>query len=250
MVASENKADSEGATVRALEDMIAAIRSYGTGIIIADQSAVSIGRRIVANTDIKIAFRLVESAEKDIVADSSNMGTQEKEQLSRLESGEAFVYHHKLNTAQIIRSEDIRKENNIRLVVSDREIAERMTYWKTRKTLLRPYHECRLCKNCTNDCDFTIRADADYIAAKTPRKYRKGIVDDVALKKCLFHLPNLMEDDFASYSGDQYLRLVDCTRIKIYRRCLMELSCAIPHTVLTDVIGKYPQKHDRDAKSE
>lgn len=247
---SENKADSEGATVRALEDMIAAIRSYGTGIIIADQSAVSIGRRIVANTDIKVAFRLVESAEKDIIADSSNMGTQEKEQLSRLESGEAFVYHHKLNTAQIIRSEDTRKENNIRLVVSDREIAERMTYWKTRKTLLRPYHECRLCKNCTNDCDFTIRADADYIAAKTLRKYRKGIVDDVALKKCLFHLPNLMEEDFASYSGDQYLRLVDCARIKIYRRCLMELSCAISHTVLTDVIGKYPQKHDEDPRNE
>lgn len=241
---SENKADSEGATVRALEDMIAAIRSYGTGIIIADQSAVSIGRRIVANTDIKVAFRLVETAEKEIIADSSNMGVQEKERLSRLESGEAFVYHHKLNFAQVIRSEDTRKENNIRLVVSDREIAERMTYWETRKALLRPYHECRLCKICSHDCDFTIRADADYIAAKTLRKYRKGIVDDVALKKCLFHLPNLMKEDFAGYTGNQYLRLVDCTRIKIYRRCLMELSCVISHNVLTDLIGRYPQKHD------
>lgn len=178
---SENKADSEGAAVRALEDMIAAIRSYGTGIIIADQSAVSIGRRIVANTDIKVAFRLVESAEKEIIADSSNMGTKEKEQLSRLESGEAFVYHHKLSTAQMIRSEDIRKENNIRLVVSDQEIAKRMTYWSTRKALLRPYHECELCKSCVRDCDFILRSDADYIAAKALRKYRKGIVDDGVL---------------------------------------------------------------------
>ena len=247
---SESKADSEGATVRALEDMIAAIRSYGTGIIIADQSAVSIGRRIVANTDIKVAFRLVETAEKEIIADSSNMGAQEKERLSRLESGEAFVYHHKLNSAQVIRSEDTRKENNIRLVVSDQEIAERMTYWKTRKALLRPYHECRLCKTCNHGCDFTIRADADYIATKTIRKYRKGIIDEVALKKCLFHLPNLMKEDFESYNGNQYLRVIDCTRIKIYRRCLMELSFDISHTVLTDVIGKYPQKHDRDAKRE
>lgn len=239
---SENKADSEGATVKALEDMIAAIRSYGTGIIIADQSAVSIGRRIVANTDIKIAFRLVETAEKEIIADSSNMDAQEKEQLSRLESGEAFVYHHKLNSAQGIRLEDIRKSNNIRLVVSDNEIAERMTYWKTREALLRPYHECKLCKTCSHDCDFTVRGDADYIAAKTIRKYRKGIVDNIALKKCLFHLPNLMEEDFADYTGNRYLRLVDCTRIKIYRRCLMELSHAISHSVLTDVIGKYPQK--------
>lgn len=247
VVVSENKADSEGATVRALEDMIAAIRSYGTGIIIADQSAVSIGRRIVANTDIKIAFRLVETAEKEIIADSSNMGTQEREQLSRLETGEAFVYHHKLNFAQIMRSEDTRKENNIRLVVNDQEIAQRMTYWKTRRALLRPYHDCGLCKTCSHECDFTIRADADYIAAKTLRKYRKGIIDDVALKKCLFHLPNLMKEEFSGYTGNQYLRLVDCTRIKIYRKSLMELSCDVSHSVLTDVIGKYPQKQHEEA---
>lgn len=250
VAASENKADSEGATVKALEDMIAAIRSYGTGIIIADQSAVSIGRKIVANTDIKVAFRLVESAEKEIIADSSNMGTQEKEQLSRLESGEAFVYHHKLNSAQIICSEDTRKENNIRLVVSEKEIANRMTYWKTRKLLLRPYHECGLCKNCVNDCDFILRADADYIASKTIRKYRKGIVNDTTLKKCLFHLPNLMKEEFAGYNGNHYLRVVDCTRIKIYRKCLLELSCDISHTVLTDIIGKYPQMNNENAKSE
>lgn len=238
---SENKADSEGAAVRALEDMIAAIRSYGTGIIIADQSAVSIGRRIVANTDIKVAFRLVESAEKEIIADSSNMGAKEKEQLSRLESGEAFVYHHKLSTAQMIRSEDIRKENNIRLVVSDQEIAKRMTYWSTRKALLRPYHECELCKSCVRDCDFILRSDADYIAAKALRKYRKGIVDDVTLKKCLFHLPKLMNEDFDGYSGEKYFRLIDCTRIRLFRKSLMELSVAASHNVLTDVIGRYPK---------
>lgn len=243
-VVSESKADSEGATIRALEDMIAAIRSYGTGIIIADQSAVSIGRRIVANTDIKVAFRLVESAEKEIIADSSNMDAQAKEQLSRLESGEAFVYHHKLNSAQVIRSEDTRKENNIRLVVSDREIADRMTYWRTRKALLRPYHECGLCENCNNDCNFRIRADADFIAAKTLRKYRKGIVDDVALKKCLFHLPNLMNNDFSGYNDRDYLRLIDCTRIRLYRKCLMELSISPTHSVLTDVIGKFPKKQE------
>lgn len=236
---SENKADSEGATVRAMEDMIAAIRSYGTGIIIADQSAVSIGRRIVANTDIKVAFRLVESAEKEIIADSTNMGVKEKEQLSRLESGEAFVYHHKLNTAQEIHTKDIRKQNNIRLVVSDKEVAERMTYWSTRKTLLRPYHECTLCRNC--DCDFILRSDADYIAAKALRKYRKEIVDELALKKCLFHLPNLMSEDFNDYKEKRYFKLIDCARIRLFRKSLMELSVAASHNVLTDVIGRYPK---------
>jgi DNA helicase HerA-like ATPase len=48
-------ADSQGATIKSLQDMIAEIRSYGTGIIIADQSPTKVSREVVANTDIKIS---------------------------------------------------------------------------------------------------------------------------------------------------------------------------------------------------
>ena len=54
---SEDSADSQGSTIEALEDMIAEIRSYGTSIIIADQSPTKIGRSIVSNTNVKIIFK-------------------------------------------------------------------------------------------------------------------------------------------------------------------------------------------------
>ena len=44
---SEGAADSQGSTVEALEDMIAEIRSYGTSIIIADQSPTKVGRALL-----------------------------------------------------------------------------------------------------------------------------------------------------------------------------------------------------------
>ena len=57
---SGDGADSQGSTVETLEDLIKEIRSYGTSIIIADQSPTSVGKEIVANTDVKIMFKLVE----------------------------------------------------------------------------------------------------------------------------------------------------------------------------------------------
>ena len=56
---SSEGADSQGSTVETLEDLIKEIRSYGTSIIIADQSPTSVGKEIVANTDVKIMFKLV-----------------------------------------------------------------------------------------------------------------------------------------------------------------------------------------------
>jgi hypothetical protein len=61
---SHDGADAQGAAIKSLQDMIAEIRSYGTGIIIADQSPTKVSREVVANTDIKISFRLVQSSEK------------------------------------------------------------------------------------------------------------------------------------------------------------------------------------------
>lgn len=53
---------------KSLEDMIAEIRSYGTSIIIADQSPTKVGRNIVANTNVKVIFKLVEKENKDAIS--------------------------------------------------------------------------------------------------------------------------------------------------------------------------------------
>ena len=82
--------------------MIAEIRSYGTSMIIADQSPTKVSREVVANTDIKVAFRLVQGVEKELIADSTNMDESQKEELSRLRTGEAFVFHSLLDAPQLV----------------------------------------------------------------------------------------------------------------------------------------------------
>ena len=81
-------AGGQDTTVRALQNMIAEIRSYGTGILIADQSPTAVSRPIVANTDIKVSFRLVQGEEKAALADSTGMEESQRQHLGRLGVGE------------------------------------------------------------------------------------------------------------------------------------------------------------------
>lgn len=70
--------------------MIAEIRSYGTSIIIADQSPTKVGRNIVANTNVKVIFKLVEKENKDAISTATNMNEADYDLLGRLESERPF----------------------------------------------------------------------------------------------------------------------------------------------------------------
>lgn len=223
-VSVDGSPNSQATTVKALQDMIAEIRSYGTSIIIADQSPTKVSREVIANTDIKISFRLVQSAEKQLIADSTNMDDEAQSNLSRLKPGEAYVYYSKLDAPQMVVTEDIREEKGIRLSVSDFEVAKRNKYWLNHSELLKPYSECDLCHLCNKTCDFNIRSNAEYIANSAFNKYRNSIKDAHSLKKCIVYLPQLMKDEMNKYSGDCLTKIKICSRIKLLRKIELELS--------------------------
>lgn len=216
--------NSQAVTVKALQDMIAEIRSYGTGIIIADQSPTKVSREVVANTDIKVSFRLVQSMEKELIADSTNMGEDEQKRLSKLKIGEAYVYYSKLETPQLVMTEDVRKKERIRLSVLDEEVAERSRYWKEHKKLFRPYTECEECRFCSEKCEFRIRSIADHIAGIALEKYRTSLNETANIRKLIFHLEELMKAEWDKYPEANRMHLVACTKIKLYRKCTMEFS--------------------------
>lgn len=209
-------------TIKALQDMIAEIRSYGTGIIIADQSPTKVSREIIANTDIKVSFRLVQSAEKVLMADSSNMDEYAQMHLATLKPGEAYVYYSQLERAQFIITEDIREKENIRLSVSDQEICSRSTYWQKNMELLKPYAECKGCRACKNGCNFKIRANAEYIANIVLESHKREIGNAQDVKKIVFYMPQLASPQFVNYCGEEKEQIQVCARIKLLRKVLME----------------------------
>ena len=224
LLGGKSRSDGAGGqdtTVRALQNMIAEIRSYGTGILIADQSPTAVSRPIVANTDIKVSFRLVQGEEKAALADSTGMEEVQRQHLGRLGVGEAFVYYSRLDAPQLIKTTDSRAAKGIRLSVPDEEIAGRMNYWVHNRQLLKPYRECGLCRECDSGCDLGLRDRADYYAARVLQENGAKMKDRsiAAQYAILLHKPLAV---WEGPCGPDFDRLCFCARLRLLRKIALE----------------------------
>lgn len=163
---SEGSANPAAIAQGLVKRMLAEIRSYGVGLAIADQSPRKVGIDIVALTDIKVAFRLVEGQDKEILADSTSMTSLQVGRLAKLKPGEAFLFFNKLDEPEEIITPDYRLNNNISISLSDDGIRELSTYWNTRQEKLRPYPECQLCPYCKTTCNYSRRVLAREVARR------------------------------------------------------------------------------------
>ena len=219
--------NSKGTTIDSLKNMIAEIRSYGTGIIIADQSAKMVSREIVANTDIKIAFRLVEKEEKEILGNSINADEKIKNKMSKLKTGEAFVYLSRLECPQLVDTIDIRAKENIRLNVNDNDVKRRMQYWEKHKELLKPYRECSLCDTCIEECDYFVRANARYYANKIFIKYSKELINKNEFVRFIKVIDSLLKSATEKYEECKRERFIKCCIIQLRRKVQLETKVKI-----------------------
>ena len=231
--------------VKTIENMIAEVRSYGTGIIIADQSPARVGEGIVANTDIKVSFRLVEKKHRDIIANSTDMPVDHAAYLSRLQRGEAFVSFTGLEPPRLIVTPNRRAEEGIGLDLSDTEVQERSTFWKEYQQELKPFYECRSCSLCTTSCNGKIRVLADYYASKLSEAFLQGIKDANDLLKYTLKLHDMViKYEQERPSGLAIKQLCNCTKIQFVRKVLLsktfqvnrqQIVTLLKHTLFEEV---------------
>ena len=228
-VTSENSATAGASTVQAIQDMILEIRSYGTGIIIADQSPEKVTHEVVGNTDIKVVFRLEDIKDRQLIRNNTNMSDADEHNLAILNTGEAYVYFRGLKTPVCIMTDDIRQQEGIRLVVSNQELRSRVDYWRTKQDLLKPYHECDLCSICQT-CNLRLRDDAKYYAEKLFAEDKSGIKDKSSLAK---HIPLVYKhitEEESGYHGEAFRQLVYCCCIRYIRKAMLETSFSLNPT--------------------
>jgi len=99
------------------------IRSFGQGLILADNEPSKLSNAVKANTNIKIAGFLGNGRDIDDIAQAMNLNEEEKEALSHLERGEWLVkLAGRYTRPFLIKTEDFPLPRN----VSDEELAELM----------------------------------------------------------------------------------------------------------------------------
>lgn len=217
--ADTNSGDANPAAIaqELVKRMLAEIRSYGVGLVIADQSPRKVSTDVVALTDMKVVFRLVEATDKQIVADSMNMSETQVQRLSRLKPGEAFLFFNRLEEPEEVITPDYRLENNISISLTDDAIHELSTYWKERRCELRPYPECRLIRYCSETCDYGQRILAREISRRIfVRNFKGNDVSFDPVKKVFGSITSLVK---AELNDELFTSsLLACVKCQLWRK--------------------------------
>ena len=215
--ASHGDANPSAIAQGLVKRMLAEIRSYGVGIVIADQSPRKVSTDVVALTDMKMVFRLVEATDKQIVADSMNMSEAQIQRMSRLKPGEAFLFFNRLDEPEEVITPDYRLENNISITLSDDGIRELTTYWNDKQECLRPYPECAKTKYCNHSCDYGRRILAREIAKRIfVKNFKAGSSDFEPVKKVFGQITNLVK---AELNDEPFSKeLLSCIKVHLWRR--------------------------------
>ena len=240
---SETNSGGEGAANPAaiaqglVKRMLAEIRSYGVGLAIADQSPRKVGIDIVALTDIKVAFRLVESTDRDILSNSTSMTELQASRLAKLKPGEAFLFFNRLNEPEEVITPDYRLNNNISISLSDDGIRQSSTYWNDKQDKLRPYPECGLTPYCGKTCDYNQRLLAREIARRIFNKnIPTGTNDIEKLKTVLAKIRSLT---VAELNDEPYSRqLLSCVKVHLWRKIKYETSIKISEQTISKSLNK------------
>lgn len=236
-VGGEGSANPAAIAQGLVKRMLAEIRSYGVGIAIADQSPRKVGIDIVALTDIKVAFRLVERQDKEILADSTSMSELQTNRLAKLKPGEAFLFFNRLDEPEEIITPDYRLNNNISISLADEGIRQLSTYWNDKQDKLRPYPECKLCPYCDVSCDYNRRILAKEVARRIFKKYiGKGCKDIEKLKVVLGRISKLI---VAELNDEPFSReLLSCVKVYLWRHVKYDSHLRVAQNIINNSLSK------------
>ena len=106
--------DATSVSAKLLTQMLAEIRSYGEAFLVIDQSPSSVARDVVKNTNLKIAHRMLDPDDQQVVAGSMGIGEAQRESLGLLDRGEAIVSTRRLPGPQTVEVEPagLRSDSN------------------------------------------------------------------------------------------------------------------------------------------
>lgn len=217
--------------------MLAEIRSYGVGLIIADQSPRKVSTDVVALTDMKMIFRLVESVDKQIIGDSTNMTDVQVQRMAKLKPGEAFLFFNKLEEPEEVITPDYRLENNISITLSDDGIRALSTYWNNKAEKLRPYPECQCVACCSKTCDYARRILAMEVARRIfVKNFRSDTKDFEILKKVFRRISQMIQ---AELNDEEFTpELLSCVKVHLWRRIKYGTKIQIRDTQIENSLRK------------
>lgn len=220
-VNGEGGADPTGKAMQMIQNMVAAIRAYGTAMVFADQSPEKLTPEVVGNANVKVVFRLDSERDRAIMASGTGMTQGIAAALRTLPPGQAYLSCGLLERPIRVRMPNTNAELALRSKVDDGEIAQRMG---TSELLETPFAACAHCPACAGGCLIGCRQEADFIARALCDRISPMLSDKEAVLGFVREkMDVMMLAAIKEYSADypDPNRLRDCLRLSLKRRLLL-----------------------------
>ena len=100
---SEISADTKGKAVEAFANLLTEVRSYGEGILIADQSPAKLLPDAIRNTNLQLAHQLRDATDREAIGRALLMDKTQLDYLGKLGVGEAAVFMTGMEKATFVQ---------------------------------------------------------------------------------------------------------------------------------------------------
>lgn len=103
-------ADMKGKAMELFNDILSEVRTYGQGIMVAEQIPSKISKDVIKNTNLKIIHRLYAEDDRTVLSKSIGLSNKQSESIIKLTTGRAVIFHDKLSEPVMI---DIPLNNSV-----------------------------------------------------------------------------------------------------------------------------------------
>jgi DNA helicase HerA-like ATPase len=97
------EANVKGQAVETFSNMLSEIRSYGEGVLIAEQIPTKLAPDAIKNTNLKIMHRVVAVDDREVMGGTMNLDETQLKVIASLEPGQAAVYAEGADSPYLIR---------------------------------------------------------------------------------------------------------------------------------------------------
>lgn len=167
----EAKGDAGGAAARLFANLLAEIRKYGEGLLIADQDPAKLVSDAHKNTNLKIMHRLPHEDDRRLVGAGMRFEDDHIREAASLARFHAFAHAEGFDRPALVRFDNVRAAD-ARELPGDDVLRERFMSLRAKsagvEASVRPYGECQPCRHA---CAFRAKG----AAAASTRKARAGL---------------------------------------------------------------------------
>ena len=124
---SNEQADPRGKAVETFTHLLAEIRAYGQGVVVADQVPVRLAPEIIKNTGLKIAHRTLATDDREALAGAMAMDEGQARGLTTLEPRQAAVFGDGDDMPALVQMPHVPDHPR----PTDEDVRERMARWRS-----------------------------------------------------------------------------------------------------------------------